>query len=189
MNVEVKLATFSKIIEEEAELRRKAALDEIDIKLNTSIEQFKEQAVAEAKAKTAVENEAALQLVNREISLYSADKKKLLFAKRIELEAKLFSDIEKKILSYTNTDEYGRNLVKNIENEMQLHNCEIIVTKRDYERFFSNNESGSVISAGNDFFIGGYKAVLKNKGMVIDNTYRTRLEDQKENFKGLRAYI
>jgi len=189
MNVERKLATFSKIIEEEANFRRQATLEEIDTRLNTSMAEFKRQTEAEAEIKVNTEKEAAVQLINREISMYAAEKKKMLLAKRTELENKLFSHIENKLLQYSETDEYRDKLIKNIESELQAGPCEIIVTQRDYERLFADSAGSGVISAGNDFFIGGYKVVFKNRGMVMDKTYKTRIDDSGENFKGLKAYV
>ena len=189
MNVEKKLATFSKIIEEEANAKRQATLHEIDTKLNTTLEDFKAKAEAEARAKIDAEKTAADRLVKREISMYSNDRKKTLLAKRTELEDKLFESARTKLVEYTKSEEYKENLIKFVENEMNNGPCEIIVSKSDYERFFAGEQWASIISSGNDNFIGGYKVVLKDRGRIIDNTYKLKLDDAKENFKGLKAYI
>ena len=188
MNVEKKLATFSKIIEEEANFKRQNTLEEIDKKLNSSMAEFKRQAQAEATTKIDGEKTATERLVKREISMYANDKKRALLSKRTELEDKLFSAIEKKLIQYTNTSEYKENLIKNIEAEIKNQPCEIIVTKSDYEKIFSDNSLDNIKPAVDDFFIGGYRVILKNKGIINDNTYKLKLSDHRDNFKGLKTY-
>ena len=186
MKVERKLETFSKIIEEDAQYRRKAMLEEIDAKTNLVLGEFEKREKAEAVKKIEKAKAEQERLVNREISIHANENRRMLLGKRQELEARLFAQIEKEIAEYTTEEEYKENLIRAIDAQINERPCEIIVKRADYERLFADGTRGNAVSEADDIFIGGYKVILKDKGMIIDNTYDFKLAEAKETFKGLK---
>ncbi|MDR2899817.1 MAG: V-type ATP synthase subunit E, partial [Clostridiales bacterium] len=135
MNVKIKLENFARISEEEAENRRIEILKEIDEKVNQAV--MAQERVAKEKAAKDINDyrQKAASRFNSETVAFRSDARLELLKAREELFDKLYSSVEERLLSYTDSDEYVNSLTADIKDLIQEHDGAVIyLTKKDMGR-------------------------------------------------------
>lgn len=103
-----------------------------------------------------------------------------------ELKAKLFEDVENMVNDFMKTKEYYDTLVKYIENAKDFAKGEELIvyineTDKDQKQYIEEKTNVKINISDRDF-IGGVRCVLKEKEILIDNSYKTKLEQEYNNF-------
>lgn len=184
MNETNKTSSFLKAINKYAQQQSEA--------IRLEVEEFKKQEIEKAT------NEAigdAYKLIQKEISIKKSqiiseyarkeqNSRQQLFVKRNEIVDKVFEDARVKLDEYTKTDAY-KNYIKKSATEMAelFENNECIVYLReadkDYLDIISSILKNCTIEFDETIKLGGIKGYCKAMSIMADDTFDTKLDDQR----------
>ncbi len=191
MKIEAKINEFTKVAESEAEKKRALILEELEKEMNASIE-IKTKELEDLSSKTIKEEKIKIdQEFNKEVIQKVSTYKKDLMSLRNRYEAELFSDVKSDLDKFIASNEYVNFLVKEIRGSLDgSNNFKLYLTKRD----ISHKEDiakefkdvNLEILPSDEDFIGGFKIVIVDKNILMDNSFKTRLQEEKEKFNGFR---
>lgn len=164
-------------------------------KMNKQVSSFKKKELSEIKkeAKADLENRLKFEKdrnsseTNKTISLFEAESKMKIAAKRDEITVDVFSKAKEKLLQFTETAQYAVFLRKSIEQiRAEIGNgCVLYVRNEDKEaaeHIASEISEISEIRTSDKIKLGGAFAESANGAVMADDTLDTRLMSKKEWF-------
>lgn len=175
--------SFLEAIEKFASQQREQIHQEIEDYRREQLKKAKKSAVKDAKALIASElvkekAEIASVLVQKE-----AESRKKLYLLRQDMIAQIMSEVEDKLISFTNSDEYSEFLKNSLEKIKCACNdsFEIYAKSCDVEKIKALAADLDVL-ADDSIKLGGIKGFCKQKAIICDDTLDSRLKEQ-------RAYL
>jgi len=186
MTIEEKLELFKKSTMEEVDNRNKEVQEEYRKTLEdmyaSRIGQAKEKAEVQIKAQTDV----LMRRHNRTLSREANNIKRDIGEKHHEAKEKLFKDIEAKLEEYTKTSEYEEKLIRLILNARKVAKSNpitIYIDPVDADKVRRlEKETDMPITISKIPFLGGIRAVISSKNILIDNSFASRLAEAKQTF-------
>lgn len=189
MKTEEKLQHFYDLSIEGAQADAQALIDKQQRALNQSYDEHvatkKRQAAAELKA----ESDKLKRDFNKEISAEQLLIKRQLSQVQGELKEKLFEDVTTKLRDFKNTPDYADMLYQQIAEAIDFAAGDEMVVYIDStdEPLLSSltdrlKDTGIIPTLSQESFMGGMRAVIRSKNILIDHSFTTLLGDEKENF-------
>lgn len=183
-----KTDNFLKAIEKYAEEQRR--------RLQSEAEEFRERELNNAEEEGLKEAYDLIQKkmadinnkISSELSKAEGESRNRIFAKRREIEDKVFVKAEKKLLEFTKTEKYSSLLeksAKEIGKALKADDVILYVRESDmkYEKKLKAAFSGKCeIMISDDIKIGGITGLSRSMGLIADETLDTKLMYQKEWF-------
>ena len=165
---------------EELILQQQAALDK-DFEAYT----VKSQEIADTQIK--IEKENLEKKLNKELSNEQLHSKQLIGEARTELTDKLFVELSDKISNFINTKEYMELISSQIKYALNFAEGDeiiIYVDSTDESRLHElcARHQTDCIKISEHSFMGGTKALLPKKNILIDNSFAKKLETAKLRF-------
>lgn len=165
---------------EELILQQQTALDK-DFEAYT----VKSQEIADTQIK--IEKENLEKKLNKELSNEQLHSKQLIGEARTELTDKLFVELSDKISNFINTKEYMELISSQIEYALKFADGDeliIYVDSTDESRLHElcARHQTDCIKISEHSFMGGTKALLPKKNILIDNSFAKKLETAKLRF-------
>ena len=159
MTTEEKLKHFEEAAVERAKAKREAAIAEHQ----AALEKIEAEHMAETDRRAALQIKTETENLNRSINT-ALSKEQLQIRREIsqkndELKEKLFVEIKTQLEEYMSTPAYVKLLEKQI-----------------------TAATTTAISVCEYAFMGGTRAVLEERHMLIDNSFETKLTEAKEQF-------
>lgn len=158
---------YKSAIEEEYEAHKKAKKEEIEVELQ-------------------VEMAAARRELNKKMLSKDLEYKREIFKREKGIKEKLFDELEVKVREHKNTDEYIEFLCKKVINAKNFAaGDEMIVyidpsdVKHLPEIIERTNITPQISKTG---FIGGIRAVIRSKNILIDDSYQTFIDEARSDF-------
>ena len=136
--------------------------------------------------KVQVQSDVIMSENNKKISADSLKLRQRLEKRRIELVNNLFEDLEEKLIEYKKTDSYKDLILKQVNKiEAFANNLETIIyiDKSDsalLDTLSKKIKSHIEISPNN--LIGGIRGVIKEKNILIDYSFSSKMSEEKANF-------
>ena len=165
---------------EELILQQQTALDK-DFEAYT----VKSQEIADTQIK--IEKENLEKKLNKELSNEQLHSKQLIGEARTELTDKLFVELSDKISNFINTKEYIELISSQIEYALKFADGDeliIYVDSTDESRLHElcARHQTDCIKISEHSLMGGTKALLPKKNILIDNSFAKKLETAKLRF-------
>ena len=165
---------------EELILQQQAALDK-DFEAYT----VKSKEIADTQIK--IEKENLEKKLNKELSNEQLHSKQLIGEARTELTDKLFVELSDKISNFINTKEYMELISSQIKYALNFAEGDeiiIYVDSTDESRLHElcARHQTDCIKISEHSFMGGTKALLPKKNILIDNSFAKKLETAKLRF-------
>ena len=165
---------------EELILQQQTALDK-DFEAYT----VKSKEIADTQLK--IEKENLEKKLNKELSNEQLHSKQLIGEARTELTDKLFVELSDKISNFINTKEYMELISSQIEYALKFADGDeliIYVDSTDESRLHElcARHQTDCIKISEHSFMGGTKALLPKKNILIDNSFAKKLETAKLRF-------
>ena len=165
---------------EELILQQQTALDK-DFEAYT----VKSKEIADTQIK--IEKENLEKKLNKELSNEQLHSKQLIGEARTELTDKLFVELSDKISNFINTKEYMELISSQIEYALKFADGDeliIYVDSTDESRLHElcARHQTDCIKISEHSFMGGTKALLPKKNILIDNSFAKKLETAKLRF-------
>ena len=165
---------------EELILQQQTALDK-DFEAYT----VKSKEIADTQLK--IEKENLEKKLNKELSNEQLHSKQLIGEARTELTDKLFVELSDKISNFINTKEYIELISSQIEYALKFADGDeliIYVDSTDESRLHElcARHQTDCLKISEHSFMGGTKALLPKKNILIDNSFAKKLETAKLRF-------
>lgn len=187
MTIEEKLQHFYDSSIEEAYQEASQMIEEHKKNLDAMLSEHKRSRRQSAEAEVKAEAENARREVNKALSAQQLIIKRNWTKKQNELKDKLFAEVQNLLEDFVKTPEYDSYLCRKIKDaqdfagEDELH---IYLTPSDSSRLESiSQKTGAALRLADEEFIGGIRAIIPGKNILIDNSFREAFLACKKEFK------
>ena len=186
MTTEEKLQHFYKVSIESAKEEAAKAISQYRDSLEEELEKHKKAKKAASESQFKIESENAAREVNKALSSEHLHIKRRLSKKHQELEEKLFAEVEEMLRAFLSSPQYAdwlEDKVKKALDAAQEDPLEIYLSPGDKDLAEEiERRTGIRPQLSQNSFLGGIRAVIPEKNILIDYTFNTLLEAEKENF-------
>lgn len=187
MTIDEKISHFYDVTVEEARAESAAILEQHKQKLEKMLEEHKALSTESAKVQIKAETENVRREVNKALSAEQLTIKRDWNKKQNELKEKLFSEVKQHLQTFTKSPEYIDYLCAKIkeardfagEDEMQVYLCpqdsDLLpeIVKR----------TGFPVQLSSDDFMGGIRAAIPQKNILIDHSFEGNFEAAYKEYK------
>lgn len=186
MTIEEKMEHFRAMSLESATNQSSESLSSYKQSLDDELEFHKESATRLAEERTVgLKNQVRAEL-KKQLSSAQMLVKKDITSKQASIKAKVFEKVRDKIADFRKTDEYVDYLKAQI--------ADIISTYGNYDItiYVDPDDAGLVdslkegvdckIDVFSKEFLGGTRTIVPEKNILVDNSFKTRLADEQEQF-------
>ena len=187
MTTEEKLQHFLNFCTEDARVRSAKMLEEYTAALEQTFCEHQEDAKRRAGQQISIEKERIEREINKQLSLKQIGMKRELGKKQDELKDKLFSELRDRLEHFMESPGYTRLLEKQIREAKELAGNEFItiyIDPADEGKLNDLSLSNSADLRVSEYsFFGGTRAVIPSRHILIDNSFQTKLEEAKRDFR------
>ena len=186
MTTEEKLQHFYAVSIESAKEEASKAISEYRASLEENLEKHKKEKKAASENQFKIESENAAREINKALSSEHLHIKRRLSKKHQELEEKLFEEVEEMLRAFLTSPEYAGWLEDKVKRALAAAEGDqigIYLSSGD-EALAGEIQQRTGIRPliSQSSFLGGIRAVIPEKNILIDYTLLTMLETEKENF-------
>ena len=187
MTTEEKLKHFQDICMEDASERSARMLDDYMNALESAYEEHTADARRRADMQVEAETEKLEREINKRLSIGQLDLKREFSRRQEELKDKLFVELRDKLANFMETQEYQRLLDRQVKAVKEFAGNEELIVYMDpsdvdkVQRIALHHNASIKISEYS--FDGGTRAVIPGKHILIDNSFETKLNEARHEFK------
>ena len=186
MTLEEKIAHLQTAAMEEARAEGNAIMKQHEAALENIFEQHRIEAIRQSETRVKAEGVTAVQQLNMAMSEAQLQLKRDLSKTQKELKKKLFSEVEEMLQEFMQTEEYKRVLVQYIVKSAKYANGEAVTiyinpTDADKKEYLEEH-TGMTLTVSKEDFIGGVRAVIHERNILIDHAFKGALENEYHNF-------
>ena len=140
----------------------------------------------QAEAELHAEADKLKRETNKAVSAEQLHIKRTLSKKQEDLKAQLFVEVKNKLSTYMDTPAYEQFLYQKIKDALAFAGGEEIIIYIDpadeIHQHSLMQKLGIMPRLSRETFLGGMRAVIPSKNILIDNSFKTLLEDAKGRF-------
>lgn len=186
MQIKEKLEVFRQSAIKIATQESEAELGEYESGCKQEIEQFRQSKQQEIENAFQMEEIKIRREVNRKVSAELTQQKRFMDECQQEKKQKLFALVEQKLAEYQKTEAYEKYLIAQIKKAAAFAKTEevvIYINPTDVEKKqMLEQETGVELTVSSIDFGGGIRAVIHSKNILIDESFATRLEQEKNSY-------
>lgn len=184
MTTDEKLKLFYETTIWDANAKYNKIIDELKQKADKEFVKFKARAEQNSKAKIKSEIDSYSKIANKNKSNEIIEFKQKKNAELNDLKNMIFESVIDKISDYKKTEKYKNELIDEI-NRLASAYDEIIIYLDDSDKHIIDclsRKDKIKYEVSNENILGGYKALISSQNMIIDNSFQTKIEDEKKRF-------
>ena len=185
MTIDEKLQHFYEVSVEEAKEDAAKAIQEHRESLSQMLEDHKTARRQSAEVKA--EAEHVRREINKALSAEQITLKRGWSRKQEELKEALFAEVKQKAQAFMETPEYMDYLCKQIREVKSFageDEIQISLSSGDSSKLETlSQKTGAELTVSSDDFIGGIRAAIPQKNIMIDNSFLEGLESMRKEFK------
>lgn len=172
---------------ESARVRSARMLDEYTQALEKSFSEHQEDARRRADMEVQAEKEKIQKETNKKLSIEQINIRRVFSRRQRELKEKLFVELRDMLANFIETPQYFEMLERQIAQAMEVAGSEPVIIYMDpsdedkVRRLSFQHKADIRISEYS--FLGGTRAVIPSKNILMDNSFETRMAEEKENFQ------
>ena len=187
MTIDEKLQHFYEVSLEEAREDAAQAIQEHKKLLSEKLEEHRQLSRQNAEAEVKAETEHVRREVNKALSAEQITLKRDWSKKQEELKEALFGEVSTKIRDFMSTSEYETYLCRKIKEAQDFaenDEIHIFLSSTDRERLDALiQKTGISLQDSGEDFIGGIRAEIPHKNILIDNSFAANLDAMRKEFK------
>ena len=187
MTIDEKLQHFYDVSLDEAREDAAKAIQDHKEYLQKVLEEHKQSRTQTATAEVKAEAEHVRREVNKALSAEQISLKRDWSIKQNELKETLFAEVKDKIQQFTKTPEYQDYLCRRIREARDFaENDEIQIFLSAGDKYLLNfliTKTGCSLQVSEEDFLGGIRAEIPAKNILIDNSFSTNLAAMHKEFK------
>lgn len=186
MTIEEKLQHFQEFTMQDARTKSTELLDEYNASLEQIFEEHKEKKLRQSQLEIKTETESLKHDRNKEVSKQHLHIRRKITRKQDELKEKLFVEVKNLLGDFMDTPAYDQLLITQIKaakNFAKDQKITIYIDPADSSRRSSLEVATNTMLTVSEYsFLGGTRAVIAEKNILIDNSFETKLAEAKSNF-------
>lgn len=186
MTTEEKLQHFYEVSMDTAREEATKVLDEYKAALETEMERHKQEKQAASESQFKIDSDNAAREINKALSAEHLHIKRKLSKKQQKLKESIFAEVEELLDDFSKKPEYTDWLENKIKQSLEIaenDSVQIYLTAKDSaEAEELTKRTGITPLISETDFLGGIRAVIPEKNILIDNTFLTAFENEKERF-------
>lgn len=187
MTIDEKLQHFYDVSLDEAREDAAKAIQDHKEYLQKVLEEHKQSRTQTAEAEVKAEAEHVRREVNKALSAEQITLKRDWSLKQNELKETLFAEVRNKALQFTSTPEYEDYLCRRIKEARDFaeeDEIQIYLSAGDRELLDSLSAKAAYpLQVSSEDFLGGIRAEIPAKNILIDNSFATNLAAMRKEFK------
>ena len=188
MTIDERVAHLQEAAMEEARAKANAIVKQHEQTLTNVLNQHKGEANRQSDVRIKAETVSARQQQNMAVSKAQLELKREYGKRQKELKQELFQEVLKELQEFMKTDEYKELLVAYIEKAARFTNGEDLKIgvapprKRADKKEWLEERTGMTLTVSKENFVGGVRAVVKGRNVLIDHAYKGALEEEFQDF-------
>ena len=189
MTTEEKLKYFEESSLEEARKQASAMIEEYKVNLDKVEKEHKATTLRQSDLQLKTESDNLKRNNNMALSKEQLQIKRKITQKQNELKEKLFVEVKQLLEDYMTTSAYQQLLIKqikNIQKEAGSGKLILYIDPADSDKRSSlqvaTGAPVTVSEYSKEPFIGGIRATIPSKNILIDNSFASKLEKLKADF-------
>ncbi|MDF2539902.1 MAG: hypothetical protein K0S76_2923 [Herbinix sp.] len=186
MTLDEKLEHFYSSVIESATKQNIEIVEEYKKTLQKNFDERKEAALRKAEANYRMASDNIIRERNRKLSAESMEIRRKVLEKTAEVSERIFKDVSQKLEEFMKTSQYEDLLcaqIKNASNFAKGDPITVYINPSDAQKISRLEEkTGVSLTVSNRDFIGGSRAVIPSRSILIDNSFFTKLEEAKSSF-------
>lgn len=187
MTTEEKLQHFLQFCMEDARTRSAKMLDEYTTALEQTFQEHSAHTAQNAKQRLEMESAKIEREINKQLSIEQINIKRMIGQKQDELKDKLFSELQDMLANFMSTSDYELLLEQQINKAKDFAgDKEMIIymdpTDEQKSRLLAMNHNVD-IKISEYSFSGGTRVVIPELNVLIDNSFRTKLDEAKHDYR------
>ncbi|MDK2808533.1 MAG: V/A-type H+/Na+-transporting ATPase subunit [Clostridiales bacterium] len=186
MTIEEKLRVFYDTTIADATKQSEEIIKEYKLSLEKIYEDHKREVEEKATYTLSAECQKLVQEKNKDLSLQALEYKRLLSEKVESLKKILFDDIQTRLISYMQTEDYTNLLIHQVTEASKYAKQDeitIYINASDADKKeVIEEKTGTSVTISSIDFIGGTRAVIHSKNILIDRSFSSLFEEEKEQF-------
>lgn len=186
MQIKEKLEAFRQSAIEVAQQESHIELEEYERNCQQELEQFKKNKEQEMEHAFQMEEIKIRREMNRKVSVEVSRQKRILDECQQQKKEKLFELVEQKLSEYQKMEAYDRYLTAQIKKAAAFAKAEAItiyINPTDAEKKQRlEQETGTELTISKQDFGGGIRAVIHAKNILIDESFTTRQEQERNSY-------
>ncbi len=193
MNTEEKLSHFYDITLEAASRDAQQMIDAHKAALNEEFQEHKESQNRQCQTELKTASDKIKRDFNKEISDQQLKIRQKRSSAKEELSSKLFSEVEEKLSAFRKSPDYLHTLCQQIKAAETFADGDDLLIYMDPEDAHLVDALSKALKDENyelptplfaeESFLGGTRAMIKEKNILIDHSFLTLLKDEKEQFQ------
>ncbi len=187
MTLEDKLEHFLKYTMEDTRKKCDSAVEAYRAALEEVFEEHKATKARLEELELKTESDRIIRENNKRFSQEQIRIRQNVSHRQAELKNKLFQEVEVELAAFRNTPAYNELLVKELKEAVAFARGEkvlLYVDSSDEERIpLLESEVGMLVKVSSSPFMGGMRAVIPGRNILIDNSFETKLTEAKESFR------
>lgn len=186
MTLEEKIEHLRTVSMEEARAEGNAIIDNYRTALEKVLQDHKEEAILQSQTRIKGETVNARQQLNQAAAKAQLELKRKQGKIQLELKDKIFEETMTLVYDYMKTEAYEDFLIKCIRKAVTFAAGEeitIYINPSDEQKQSDLEEaSGAKLTVSAEDFIGGIRAVIRGRNILIDNSFKTQLRNEYDRF-------
>lgn len=186
MTLDEKIDHFYISVIESATKQNIEIVEEYKKALRKNYEERKEAALRKAEANYRVATDNIIRERNRRLSAESMEIKRKVLEKTAEVSDRIFTDVRTKLEEFMKTAEYEALLCSQIKKALdfaQGDSITVYINPTDKEKKAKLEAScGVPLTISDRDFMGGIRAVISSRSILIDYSFLTRIDESKSSF-------
>lgn len=187
MTIDEKLQHFYEVSLDEAREDAARAIQDHKDYLQKVLEEHKQSRIQTAEAEVKAETEHVRREVNKALSSEQITLKRNWSLKQNELKETLFAEVKNRVQQFTATPEYQDYLCRRIREAKDFAEDDeilIFLSSNDKELLDSlTARTGCPLQVSSENFLGGIRAEIPAKNILIDNSFAPNLAAMHKEFK------
>lgn len=172
---------------EEARAEANAIIKQHEDALRSVFEQHQIEARRQSETRVRAESVTAKQQLNMAMSKAQLELKREMGKTQTELKTELFEEVQLKLLAFMRTEEYKEVLIRYIEKAAQFASgmaMTIYINPSDADKkTYLEERTGMTLTISKVDFIGGVRAVVPEKNVLVDYAFKGALENEYQKFQ------
>ena len=186
MTLEEKIAHLQSSSMEQARAEGNAIIDSHREKLEKELADHKKESMHQSKLRIMEEKTKAKLALNQARAKFQLEQRRRRGKVQQELKDKIFDEAKQLVAEYMKTEAYDEFLVKCIRQAEKYAGDELVTIyingSDEAKREELEELTGVSLTVIEEDFIGGVRAVISSRNILIDHSFRTQLRDEYEKF-------
>lgn len=186
MTNEEKLLNFQTVTMQAARQKSAIIIKEYEDSLNKTFDEHRAEKEKQAELQIKTERTNLARQKNKELSLKQIQLRQEITQKQDELKNKIFDEAKELVKEFMHTPDYSTLLTNQIKKDLEFAHGENITIYIDpvdeYHKAELESVTGTLLTMSDESFIGGTRAVISNRHILIDDSFKTKLEEAYTEF-------